>query len=228
MDTTALQLGSASFVADPTVLTAPIPDPLSLIVKKIDERSKIFVFLQNFSIINKPVPARQFLLPMTLIIQDNERTMLERSQSRTPRNESMSANSSTSNMALPITSGGVGRDVECQGGAVENKERPSPDNPPEGGFQAWTVVLGAWCCSFCCYGWINSEHSTWSSAIFFRSPTDCSVTNKGIGVFQAYYETHQLKNYSSSTISWITSLEIFFMLFMARPSFLPPLRRRRN
>lgn len=31
---------------------------------------------------------------------------------------------------------------------------------PDGGFQAWTVVLGAWCCSFCCYGWINSE-SCW-------------------------------------------------------------------
>lgn len=28
---------------------------------------------------------------------------------------------------------------------------------PDGGITAWLVVLGAWCASFCCYGWINSE-----------------------------------------------------------------------
>ncbi|KAH8648227.1 putative MFS transporter [Ilyonectria robusta] len=92
--------------------------------------------------------------------------------------------------APSVAFGDIGRDVERQDGGVE-KERATADGPPEGGFEAWTVVLGAWCCSFCCYGWINS-----------------------IGIFQAHYETHQLKNYSSSTISWITSLEIFFMLFM--------------
>jgi hypothetical protein len=167
---------------------------------------------------------------MTLIIHDNEKTMLELDQSTPPPpvNESMTADSSTSEKASPVTSVDVGRDVERQGGAVDRKERASADGPPEGGFQAWIVVLGAWCCSFCCYGWINSECRTWSSAIFFQSPTDRSVSNKGIGVFQAYYETHQLKNYSSSTISWITSLEIFFMLFMVRPSFLSALRHRRN
>jgi len=33
----------------------------------------------------------------------------------------------------------------------------SPDEAPDGGFEAWTVVLGGWCASFCGYGWINSE-----------------------------------------------------------------------
>lgn len=28
---------------------------------------------------------------------------------------------------------------------------------PDGGTTAWLVVLGAWCVSFCSYGWINSE-----------------------------------------------------------------------
>lgn len=28
--------------------------------------------------------------------------------------------------------------------------------PPDGGTAAWLVVLGAWCCSFCSPGWINS------------------------------------------------------------------------
>ncbi|KAH8667005.1 monocarboxylate transporter [Xylariales sp. PMI_506] len=32
-----------------------------------------------------------------------------------------------------------------------------------------------------------------------------------IGVFLDYYQTHQLKNLSASTVSWIVSLELFFM-----------------
>ncbi|KAJ9138430.1 MFS general substrate transporter [Pleurostoma richardsiae] len=64
----------------------------------------------------------------------------------------------------------------------------SPDEAPDGGFEAWTVVLGGWCASFCGYGWINS-----------------------IGTFQEYYQNGPLKEYSASEISWIPSLQIFFM-----------------
>ena len=28
--------------------------------------------------------------------------------------------------------------------------------PPDGGAAAWLVVFGAWCTSFCSFGWINS------------------------------------------------------------------------
>jgi hypothetical protein len=28
---------------------------------------------------------------------------------------------------------------------------------PDGGTVAWLVVLGAWCTSFCSFGWINSK-----------------------------------------------------------------------
>lgn len=31
--------------------------------------------------------------------------------------------------------------------------------PPPGGTRAWLMMLGTWCCSFCSYGWINSEFS---------------------------------------------------------------------
>ncbi|PYH96097.1 MFS general substrate transporter [Aspergillus ellipticus CBS 707.79] len=65
------------------------------------------------------------------------------------------------------------------------------DPPPDGGVVAWGVVLGAWCALFCSFGWINS-----------------------IGAFQTYYETTLLTGYSASTISWIPSLEVFFMLVM--------------
>ncbi|OOQ87143.1 putative monocarboxylate permease [Penicillium brasilianum] len=72
---------------------------------------------------------------------------------------------------------------------------PGPGPPPDGGAEAWLVVLGAFCGLFVSFGWINC-----------------------IGVFQTYYETHQLSNLSTSTVTWITSLETFVMFF-AGPVF---------
>ncbi|KAH7090817.1 major facilitator superfamily transporter [Paraphoma chrysanthemicola] len=62
---------------------------------------------------------------------------------------------------------------------------------PDGGLAAWLVVFGAWCTSFCSFGWNNS-----------------------IGTFQEYYQTDLLRQYSPGTISWIPSLQIFFMFAM--------------
>ncbi|RYN18356.1 hypothetical protein AA0113_g9763 [Alternaria arborescens] len=62
---------------------------------------------------------------------------------------------------------------------------------PDGGLNAWLVVFGAWCTSFCSFGWNNS-----------------------IGTFQQYYQTELLQQYSPGTISWIPSLQIFFMFAM--------------
>lgn len=48
--------------------------------------------------------------------------------------------------------------------ALENQDVEKPnawtsDEPaPDGGLQAWLVVLGSWCSLFCTFGWINS---TW-------------------------------------------------------------------
>lgn len=39
-------------------------------------------------------------------------------------------------------------DVEDEGDA---------DDTPDGGARAWLMILGAWCCSFCSYGWVNSK-----------------------------------------------------------------------
>ncbi|KAK5119248.1 hypothetical protein LTR85_007862 [Meristemomyces frigidus] len=65
-----------------------------------------------------------------------------------------------------------------------------PRQNPDGGLQAWLCVAGGFCVLFCSFGWINC-----------------------IGVFQDYYENNQLKNYSPSEVSWISSLEAFFMFF---------------
>jgi hypothetical protein len=51
-------------------------------------------------------------------------------------------------------------DVERNDAGVIESNEDLPivvDGPPDGGLEAWTVVLGAWCCSFCCFGWMNSK-----------------------------------------------------------------------
>ncbi|KAJ4343891.1 hypothetical protein N0V87_000174 [Didymella glomerata] len=65
-----------------------------------------------------------------------------------------------------------------------------PSQFPDGGKDAWLCLLGGFCCLFCSFGWINC-----------------------LGVFQNYYQTNQLRNYSPSSIAWIPSIEIFMMFF---------------
>ncbi|KAK2017351.1 major facilitator superfamily transporter [Colletotrichum eremochloae] len=73
---------------------------------------------------------------------------------------------------------------------TDGTKPPYPgSDAPDGGLVAWLVVLGAWCTSFCSFGWVNS-----------------------VGAFQEYYQNDLLPNYSPGTISWIPSLQIFFMM----------------
>ncbi|OAX79793.1 hypothetical protein ACJ72_05887 [Emergomyces africanus] len=94
----------------------------------------------------------------------------------------------------PATENHADEDIERK--ALEDG---SPTNPvidptafPDGGVEAWTVVLGGFCALFASFGWITC-----------------------IGVFQDYYQNHQLKSYSPSTISWIPSLETCMMFIIA-------------
>lgn len=81
---------------------------------------------------------------------------------------------------------------------IEKAQKPSkpaagghsPADFPDGGLQAWLVVFGGWCGLFVSFGWINC-----------------------IGVFQEYYQEHQLSAYSPSDVAWIPSLEAFMMFF---------------
>ena len=70
-----------------------------------------------------------------------------------------------------------------------------PADFPDGGFEAWLVVLGGWCCLFVSFGW-----------------TSC------IGVFQTYYQANQLSTYPPSTVAWIPSTETA-MIFAGAPVF---------
>jgi MFS family permease len=60
---------------------------------------------------------------------------------------------------------------------------------PDGGARAWSVAAGAAGVLFSTFGYANA-----------------------FGVYQEYYETHQLRNESPSAISWIGSLQVFFLL----------------
>ncbi|EIT76793.1 monocarboxylate transporter [Aspergillus flavus] len=81
-------------------------------------------------------------------------------------------------------------DPEKSGATTQSVPAKAPDAPPDGGLKAWMVVLGAFCGLFVSFGWINC-----------------------IGVFLDYYKTHQLQDLPTSTVTWITSLEIFMMFF---------------
>lgn len=37
---------------------------------------------------------------------------------------------------------------------------PAAHVAPDGGLAAWSVVLGAWCTSFCSFGWMNSMYAS--------------------------------------------------------------------
>ncbi|KAF7558189.1 hypothetical protein G7Z17_g122 [Cylindrodendrum hubeiense] len=108
-----------------------------------------------------------------------------------------SADSQMTGMTLQTASPEVDNEFTDKSSATEQPDAEAAppagykSDAPNGGTKAWLVVLGAWCTSFCSFGWINS-----------------------VGVFQEYYQNNILKDYSASTISWIPSLQIFFMMAM--------------
>jgi hypothetical protein len=55
---------------------------------------------------------------------------------------------------------------------------------PEGGREAWLTVAGASACLFVSFGWVNC-----------------------VGIFEEYYRTHQLSQYTPSQIAWIPGLQ---------------------
>jgi MFS family permease len=62
---------------------------------------------------------------------------------------------------------------------------------PEGGWRAWIVVSGSFCVISGTYGLISS-----------------------VGLFQAYWQEHQLSNYTSGEIGWISAVNAFCCLFL--------------
>ncbi|KAF9531193.1 major facilitator superfamily domain-containing protein [Crepidotus variabilis] len=63
---------------------------------------------------------------------------------------------------------------------------PLPLTFPEGGFDAWKTVFGAWLIQYTCFGYINT-----------------------FGTFEDYYVRQYLTNYTPSDIGWIGGIQIF-------------------
>lgn len=76
---------------------------------------------------------------------------------------------------------------------VRSQQLPIPPDDtgyPEGGWEAWSVVFGAWCAMIPSMGLLNT-----------------------LGVLHAWISTHQLKEYSESSIGWIFGAYGFFLYF---------------
>lgn len=73
---------------------------------------------------------------------------------------------------------------------LDSTDEENPQDFPDGGWQAWSVVLGSWCGMVPSFGLLNS-----------------------IGVLQAWLANNQLKQYSESSIGWIFGVFTFFLYF---------------
>lgn len=62
---------------------------------------------------------------------------------------------------------------------------------PEGGSQAWLVIFGSFSIIAGTFGLISS-----------------------VGLFQAYWQTHQLSAYTTRDIGWISAVNVFLNLFL--------------
>jgi len=82
---------------------------------------------------------------------------------------------------------------------------------PEGGLKAWTVVFGANLALIVSFGWINCQYPPPCPRPIPSRDDFPLMLWTGIGVFQEYYETHQLRDYTSQEVAWIPSLEAFMM-----------------
>ena len=55
------------------------------------------------------------------------------------------------------------KEFHCYNTSSENERERDSDPPslgcevPDGGTAAWLAVLGGWCVSFSCHGWVNSK-----------------------------------------------------------------------
>ncbi|KAJ6533336.1 major facilitator superfamily domain-containing protein [Mycena vulgaris] len=71
----------------------------------------------------------------------------------------------------------------------EEDTKPAPPTHPEGGVRAWATVFGAFLIQFCGFGYTTS-----------------------FGVYQDFYTRDYLAHFSSSSISWIGSLNAFIVI----------------
>ncbi|KAI1321419.1 monocarboxylate permease-like protein [Xylariaceae sp. FL0255] len=96
------------------------------------------------------------------------------------------ASNTTSNAAVDIEKSDVDNEAPPESPPFAPGYHPS--DFPDGGTEAWLCVVGGALCLFCSFGFVN-----------------CA------GIFVQYYLDGPLSSYSSSTVTWITSLLTFII-----------------
>ena len=91
-------------------------------------------------------------------------------------------------------------------------EESSQEYVPDGGREAWTVVLGTSLALFSSAGMINAYVGAFFPFSSLEVVPDESTYEQG--TFQSYYETTLLPSSSSSSISLIGSLQVFLLYFV--------------
>jgi len=84
-------------------------------------------------------------------------------------------------------------DLEADAGSDFDSDQDDgniPDLYPDGGWKAYSVVLGSFLCCLTAFGLMNT-----------------------LGVMESYIQNHQLETSSVSTVSWIFSIFMFISLF---------------
>jgi MFS family permease len=97
-------------------------------------------------------------------------------------------------MSLPTSKEEFGRDDESPSTSCSSSEtgvvlKPQLDLEEDGGRAAWMTLAGAFCAMFVQFG-----------------------LNNAFGVFQAYYETHQLADHTSDAVGWLGGVQQFLFL----------------
>ncbi|KAI2893723.1 hypothetical protein CBS63078_9059 [Aspergillus niger] len=90
---------------------------------------------------------------------------------------------------LSVDPRAVPNSAETEKQSVDEDSTPLPPPPPNGGIFAWVQVAGAFFLFFNSWGIINT-----------------------FGVYQSYYETSLLRDYSPSSIAWIGTVQSFLLL----------------
>jgi hypothetical protein len=130
----------------------------------------------------------------------NDRT-IQPATSKDPEKQSHQPTNKTEANIHPVPTNTVAADLERGDGdeKKQSQQQPPAGGPPpgmapadfpDGGAEAWLVVFGGWCALFCTFGLVNC-----------------------VGVFQKYYVSGPLRDHDSSAVSWILSVEVFFMVF---------------
>ncbi|KAJ4478991.1 MFS general substrate transporter [Lentinula aciculospora] len=94
----------------------------------------------------------------------------------------------------PVTADHKPVDLSEEDAEAEKDDHRDTADPPEGGLQAWLVVVGAMCSTFTTFGYVNA----W-------------------GVFQEYYQENVLSHSSPSEIAWIGSIQYALVFLPGLP-----------